>query len=183
MLNQESLVDIHVLHQQGHSIRAISRQLGIARNTVRNYLRDIARTPVYGPRQERPSKLDPFKSYIHERIEAAKPYWIPGAVLFREIETLGYDGKEGIVKIYIRQFKPKTEEDVVRFETAPGQQMQVDFTTIRRGRYKLKAFVATLGFCRATYVRFSTHEKQEDWIDGIREALHYFDGVPVDNNA
>ncbi|KKO47491.1 transposase, partial [Arsukibacterium sp. MJ3] len=157
MLNQESLVDIHVLHQQGHSIRAISRKLGIARNTVRNYLRDIARTPVYGPRQERPSKLDPFKSYIRERIEAAKPHWIPGTVLCREIETMGYDGKEGIVKIYIRQFKPKTEEDVIRFETPPGQQMQVDFTTIKRGRYKLKAFVATLGFCRATYVRFSTH--------------------------
>ncbi len=53
MLNQESLADIHVLHQQGHSIRAISRQLGIARNTVRSYLRDIARTPNYGPRPER----------------------------------------------------------------------------------------------------------------------------------
>ena len=178
MLNQESLVDIHVLHQQGHSIRAISHQLGIARNTVRSYLRDIARTPNYGPRPERPSKLDPFKPYLRERIEAAKPYWIPGAVLFREIETQGYDGKEGIVKIYIRQFKPKTAEEVVRFETAPGQQMQVDFTTIKRGRFKLKAFVATLGFSRGSYVRFSTHEKQEDWITGIREALHYFGGVP-----
>lgn len=171
-------MDIHVLHQQGHSIRAISRQLGIARNTVRSYLRDIARTPNYGPRPERPSKLDPFKPYLRERIEAAKPYWIPGAVLFREIETQGYDGKEGIVKTYIRQFKPKTEEDIVRFETAPGQQMQVDFTTIKRGRFKLKAFVATMGFSRGSYVRFSTHEKQEDWITGIREALHYFGGVP-----
>ena len=104
-------MDIHVLHQQGHSIRAISRQLGIARNTVRCYLRDIARTPNYGPRPERPSKLDPFKPYVRERIEAAKPYWIPATVLLREIQTQGYDGKEGILKIYIRQFKPKAEED------------------------------------------------------------------------
>lgn len=178
MLNQESLVDIHVLHQQGHSIRAISRQLGIARNTVRNYLRDIARTPTYGPRDERPSKLDPYKDYLRSRIDAAKPHWIPGTVLFREIEAMGYDGKEGIVKIYIRRFKPKIDDAVVRFETPPGQQMQVDFTTIRRGRHKLKAFVATLGYCRATYVRFSTHERQEDWITGIKEALHYFGGVP-----
>jgi transposase len=178
MLNQESLVDIHVLHQQGHSIRAISRQLGIARNTVRCYLRDIARTPNYGPRPERPSKLDPFKPYVRERIEAAKPYWIPATVLLREIQTQGYDGKEGILKIYIRQFKPKAEEDVVRFETAPGQQMQVDFTTINRGHAKLKAFVATMGYSRGTYVCFSTHEKQDDWINGIREALHYFGGVP-----
>lgn len=58
-------MDIHVLHQQGHSIRAISRQLGIARNTVRCYLRDIARTPSYGPRPDRPSKLEPFKPRLN----------------------------------------------------------------------------------------------------------------------
>lgn len=178
MLNQESLVDIHVLHRQGHSIRAISRQMGIARNTVRSYLRDLARTPAYGPRADRASKLDPFKPYLRDRIEAAKPYWIPATVLYREITTQGFDGKEGIVKNYLRQFKPNTEEEVVRFETPPGQQMQVDFTTIRRGHNKLKGFVATLGFSRASYVRFSTHERQEDWLFGIEEALHYFGGVP-----
>jgi transposase len=178
MLNQESLVDIHVLHRQGHSIRAISRQMGIARNTVRSYLRDLARTPAYGPRAGRSSKLDPFKPYLRDRIEAAKPYWIPATVLYREITTQGFDGKEGIVKNYLRQFKPDTAEEVVRFETPPGQQMQVDFTTIRRGHSKLKGFVATLGFSRASYVRFSTHERQEDWLLGIEEALHYFGGVP-----
>jgi transposase len=178
MINQESLVDIHVLHRQGNSIRAISRQLGIARNTVRSYLRDLARTPEYGPRADRSSKLDSFKPYLRERIEAAKPYWIPATVLYREITTQGFQGKEGIVKNYIRQFKPDTQEEVIRFETPPGQQMQVDFTTIRRGRNKLKGFVATLGHSRASYVRFSAHERQEDWLVGIEEALHYFGGVP-----
>lgn len=178
MLNQESLVDIHVLHRQGHSIRAISRQMGIARNTVRSYLRDLARTPAYGPRSDRASKLDPFKPYLRDRIEAAKPYWIPVTVLYREITTQGFDGKEGIVKNYLRQFKPNTQEEVVRFETPPGQQMQVDFTTIRRGHNKLKGFVATLGYSRASYVRFSTHERQDDWLLGLEEALHYFGGVP-----
>lgn len=171
-------MDIHVLHRQGHSIRAISRQMGIARNTVRSYLRDLARTPAYGPRATRVSKLDPFKPYLRDRIEAAKPYWIPVTVLYREITTQGFDGKEGIVKNYLRQFKPNTEEEVVRFETPPAEQMQVDFTTIRRGHNKLKGFVATLGYSRASYVRFSTHERQEDWLLGIEEALHYFGGVP-----
>ncbi len=171
-------MEIHVLHRQGHSIRAISRQLGIARNTVRNYLRDQARSPSYGPREERPSKLDPFKPYLLERIAAAKPYWIPATVLFREIKEQGFTGQEGIVKNYIRQFKPTLQEDVVRFETLPGQQMQVDFTTIRRGRSKLKAFVATLGYSRASFVRFSSHERQEDWLTGIEAALQYFGGVP-----
>jgi transposase len=124
--------------------------------------------------------LDPFKPYLRERIEAAKPYWIPAVVLCRELQIRGYDGQEGIVKNYVRQFKPITKEPVVRFETAPGQQMQVDFTTIKRGRNKLKGFVATLGYSRACYVCFSEYEKQEDWIAGIEGALNYFGGVSKD---
>jgi len=141
-------------------------------------LRDITRKPNYGPREPKPSKLDEFKPYLKERIDAAKPDWIPATVLFREIQAVGYDGKEGILKNYIRQFKSKKDEAIVRFETEPGQQMQVDFTTIRRGRSKLKGFVATLGYSRASYVRFSEYERQEDWLAGIEGALHYFGGVP-----
>lgn len=178
MLTQESLVDIYVLHRQGCSIRSIAKQLEISRNTVRRYLRDMAQSHRYGPRETRASKLDVFKPYLRDRIEAAKPYWIPATVLCREIQTQGYQGKEGIVKNYIRQFKPSTQDPVVRFETPPGQQLQADFTTIKRGKYKLKAFVATLGFSRASYVRFSEYEKQEDWLAGVEGALNYFGGVP-----
>lgn len=178
MINQELLVDIHVLRRQGQSIRKIAKELGLSRNTVRRYLRNIAQTPNYGPRDPRVSILDRFKPYLLERIDAAKPHWIPATVLCREIQAMGFDGKEGIVKLYIRQFKPKTEEPLVRFETAPGKQLQVDFTTIKRGKSKIKAFVATLGYSRASYVRFSQSEKQEDWLEGIEGALEYFGGVP-----
>lgn len=178
MLTQESLVEIHVLHRQGHSIRAIAKALRVSRNTVRKYLRDIAKTPTYKERPERASKLDPFKPYLMQRISAAKPDWIPATVLFREIQQQGFTGKEGILKNYLRPFKPQQPEPVVRFETPAGQQLQIDFTTIRRGRFKLKAFVATLGFSRASYVRFSEYERQEDWLLGIEAALDYFGGVP-----
>ena len=172
-------MEIHVLHRQGKGIRTIAKELNLSRNTVRRYLRDVAKTPKYPPRQPKLSKLEPFKPYLRQRIEAAKPHWIPATVLFREIQAQGYQGKDGILKNYLRPFKPKTEDDpVVRFETPPGQQMQADFTTILRGGKKIKAFVATLGYSRATYVRFSEHEKQEDWLDGIRGALQFFGGVP-----
>jgi transposase len=67
---------------------------------------------------------------------------------------------------------------VVRFETGPGQQLQADFTTIRRGRDRLLAFVATLGFSRATFVRFSASEQFVDWRSGLIAAFEYFGGVP-----
>lgn len=53
------------------------------------------------------------------------------------------------------------EEPVVRFETPPGRQMQAVFTTIRRGRDRLVAFVASLGYSRATYVQFGASEAFE----------------------
>lgn len=40
MLTQELLVDIHVRHQQGESIRSIAKALNVSRNTVRKYFRD-----------------------------------------------------------------------------------------------------------------------------------------------
>lgn len=178
MLTQETLVDIHVLHRQGNSIRAIAKELAVSRNTVRRYLRDLAAAPVYPDRAPRPTKLDPYKAYIADRIEAAKPHWIPASVLFEEIRARGYNGGLTRLRSYVAEFKITTNEPVVRFETPPGKQMQVDFTTISRNRVKIKAFVATLGYSRATYVRFSEHERQDDWLTGITEAFQYFGGVP-----
>jgi transposase len=166
MLNQEKLVDIHVLHRQGMSIRGIARELNLSRNTVRRYLRDAAKTPVYRQREAESSMLDAFKPYIQERITAAKPYWIPATVLFREVQEQGFQGKVGILRNHIRQFKQPVDEPIVRYETPPGKQLQVDFTTVRRGNCKLKAFVATLGYSRATYVLFSEREnaKKTGWL-------------------
>lgn len=56
--------------------------------------------------------------------------------------------------------------------------MQADFTTIRRGRDRLLAFVATLGYSRAAFVRFTDSERFEDWRDGLIGAFEYFGGVP-----
>jgi transposase len=71
-------------------------------------------------------------------------------------------------------------DPVVRFETAPGEQMQADFTTIRRGRFPLKAFVATLGFSRATFVRFTEREDSETLLSCLRQASQAFGGVTAE---
>jgi transposase len=48
---------------QGHSVRAIARELGLSRNTVRKFLRGA---PDLQPRPRRPSKLDPFAEQIRQ---------------------------------------------------------------------------------------------------------------------
>jgi transposase len=177
MLTQEQAVEIKVLARRGVAIREIARQLGCSRNTVKRYLKD-EQAARYGPRQPRPTKLDPFKAYILERIEAARPHWIPAAVLRRELEERGYRGGLTQLKMFIAPHKRSEPDPVVRFETPPGQQMQADFTHVRRGRDALLAFVATLGYSRASYVRFTTDETAATLCDCVREALAYFGGVP-----
>ena len=60
------------------------------RNTVRSYLRE-REARHYGPRRPRPTKVDPYKAYLLERIEAARPRWIPAVVLLREVRERGYE--------------------------------------------------------------------------------------------
>jgi transposase len=160
MLTQERAVEIRVLARQGLGIKAIARELELSRNTVRKYLRGEVVAPKYQRRSPgRPSKLEPFKSYLQRRVESARPHWIPATVLIREIRERGYLGGISQLKAFLVQFKRREIEPVVRFETPPGKQMQVDFTTIRRGRAPLKAFVATLGYSRASFVRFSCQQR------------------------
>lgn len=178
MLTQELFVDILVLSRQGHGIKSIARQLGISRNTVKKYLQHSDVLPVYKQRQPRETKLSPFHDIIKQRIEQAKPDWIPAVVLLREIQALGYSGGISQLRSFTAPLRPHPcDEPVVRFETDPGQQMQIDFTIIRRGEHTLKAFVATLGYSRASFVKFYDNERSEAWLDGIREAFVFFGGV------
>jgi transposase len=67
-----------------------------------------------------------------------------------------------MLKTFVASLRPTTAADpVVRFETDPGEQMQVDWAVIRRGSNRLSVFVATLGWSRATYVEFVTDERVE----------------------
>jgi len=178
MLKEEGVVEIKILKRQGYSIRGIARELGISRNTVREYLR-TGKQPVYSSRPTRETLVDAFKPYIQERVAAAKPNWIPATVIEREIRALGYQGGIRTLRNYLAELKPKTKLDpVVRFETKSGQQMQVDWGVFRRGKAPLSAFVATLGFSRYSYVEFVTNERFETLKACHENAFAYLQGVP-----
>ena len=178
MHSLETVVEIKVLARQGKSIKEIQRELGVSRNTVRKYLRS-EEVPRYGPRAPRPTKLDPYKGYLLERIAAASPDWIPATVLLREIQAEGYPGGITQLKAFLAERKPRpAAEPLIRFETEPGQQMQVDFVVLRRGRERLSAFVATLGHSRLSFVHFVTDEQIQTVLGCLRLAFEAFDGVP-----
>ncbi len=177
MLTQEQAVEIRVMARRGEGVRSIAKQLGCSRNTVRRYLREEG-AKRYRPRAKRACKLDAYRSYLSERLEQARPRWIPATVLLREIRGRGYDGGISQLKVWLAPFKRIEPEPVVRFETAPGVQMQADFTHVRRGRDRLIALVATMGYSRAAFVKFTTSEDTATLCAGLREAFDYFGGVP-----
>jgi len=171
-------VEIHVLHRQGKSIREIARATGASRNTVRAVLRGKA-DERYGPRSPRPTNLDPHKEYLSARLKAAGEIRLSAVVLLREIRERGYAGGITQLKEYLRIMRPRPEpEPIVRFETPPGKQLQIDFVVVRRGPSPLRVFTAELGYSRYPYAEFTDNERAETLIACLERALHWFGGVP-----
>lgn len=178
MLGGELALEIRVLGKHGKGVREIAREMGVSRNTVRRYLRD-PEAARYRPRPPRPGKLAPFEGYIAARIASAAPDRLEATVLLRELRERGYEGGYTILKDHLVRLRPAAgPEPVVRFETAPGEQMQVDWATIRRGADRLSVFVATLGWSRAAYVEFVPDERLETLLACHEHAFLAFGGVP-----
>jgi len=179
MLTKEAIMEIKILSRQGKSIRAIGKELGISRNTVRRYLRGeaVKKPDRKGP--GRPRKLAPYEDWLQRRVEGAKPIRIPATVLHREIVAMGYDGTERTVRRFVATLYPDPPpEPVIRFETAPGHQAQMDWGEYRLGKRKVYAFVGVLGYSRWLYVEYVDSMRSEVLVACHRNMLADFGGIP-----
>jgi transposase len=173
--------DIQEFKRQGLSISQISALTGFNRRTVRKYLQEPA-TPSYGPRAPRCTKLDPYKTYLHERLAAG--VW-NAVVLLRELKERGYTGGYTVLTDYLHPLREQAGTVAVRrFETAPGQQAQVDWgelgtLTLPDGTVqKLHAFVMTLGHSRAMFCDIATDMKMPTFLRMHEAAFAYLGGIP-----
>jgi len=89
---------VQALHRQGVSLIKIAAQLGLARNTVRTYVRQPPDPTAPKPRPLRASQLDPYEAHLLKR-------WREGcrnaALLHREISEMGYPGAQTMVRAYL----------------------------------------------------------------------------------
>lgn len=178
MLGIEDMLQIKILHQQGYSNRKIAKQLGLSRNTVKRYLASMDKEPTYKARPIVKGKLTDYSDYLQQRQQAASPDWIPATVLYREISGQGYQGSLSLLRQYLRGLKTAAKDKpLIRFETPPGKQMQVDWAEFNRGHHRLSALIATLGYSRMSYVEFVNNQRLDTLLRCLLNAFDYFGGV------
>jgi len=127
----------------------------------------------------RKSKLDRYKPVIDRLLAAG--VW-NAAVILREIQEQDYSGQASILRDYIRPKRPlRQARATVRFETAPGEQLQNDwakYRTLLAGRAQEVHFaVNTLGYSRRFHFVAMACEDAEHTYESLIQSFEYFGGV------
>jgi len=133
-MKEELHNEIIRLHRSGCSIRAIARRLGISRHQVSRILESHVRARAEGdsqlsrPKKSRASCLDEHLSTLRQLLQRYPD--ITAVRMHEELRKLGFGGGYNTVKRKLRGLRGRqVPAPVQRFETGPGQQAQMDYST------------------------------------------------------
>lgn len=182
-MTEEQRNKIIRLHNSGWSQRRISRLLGVSRGSVVRVLAAVAEQRREGahhpelprPKKSRPSLLDPFDDFIAALLETYPD--LTAVRLLEELRDKGFTGGYSIVKDHLQRRRPRPDRPLVmRFETGPGVQAQMDYSTytvaFRSGTRRVHAFSYILSWSRRQYVHFV---ERQDFATTVREHVNAFD--------
>jgi len=134
-----------------------------------------------GKKREYPSKLDPFKQIIQDKLKIG----CTAKSIFYFIQKKGFTGKYSIVKTYCRNVKKdETKKATIRFETNPGLQAQVDWKeeltliSSKGEPFKIDIFLMLLGYSRKKYIELTLDRNQDTLMNAMVRGIKYFEGVP-----
>lgn len=178
---ESRIMDAKTLRKAGHKQHEIAEQLGVSSRTIRNYLNGYG-DKYKTNRSNKQSKLDNFKAYILDQIETNHD--INSQLIYEDIIKQGYTGQKSLFYKFTKKVKDRIKRKiVVRFETIPGLQAQVDwkelgYKTLATGRVKLYAFMMVLGYSRKPFTMITTSMKSNVLLKCHIEAFKYFNAVP-----
>jgi transposase len=186
MYGREQRVLLRHYLERGLSKAEVARTLGVSRRTVYHWIetgqldRDLDQAPVrYTPRPPVARKLDAFAAIIEARLTEFPK--LTATRLFAEIRAAGYAGGYTQLKEYVREVRPAPPADpVVRFETPPGQQAQVDFAEFHLPWGKRYALLVVLGYSRLLWLQFYSRQTMALLMGGLEQAFGFFGGVPAE---
>jgi transposase len=203
-LAMQVIVDIIYRLRAGQSLRALHRDTGHSRDTLRQYRRlaqehgfldphqplpepaqvQAALAPLLRPPRPQSSSLEPYREVVAALLDQGVEMV---AIHQRLVRHHDYRGSYSAVRRFVHQLRPPSPDVVVRLETPPGLQAQVDFGGAGRMKDaagKLRSaycFVMTLSSSRHQYVEFVCDQRMETWIGCHRRAFASFGGVPKES--
>ena len=193
------------LHSQGRSKLLISQQTGIARNTIKKYIKEFNHSGLSFKEVNELSDKDLEDLFIHPD---EKPLKEKHKILFnlfplydkelrkkgitRQIVWTKYkqEHPDGLGRSqfnhYFSQWK-KQVNPTMRMEHKAGDKLYVDFAGDKlqiidkqTGEIQdVEVFVAILGASQLTYAEAVMTQQKEDFIGACENALHYYGGVPA----
>lgn len=185
------MVDIEFIRKkhlvEGWSIRRISRNLDVSRQSVRKALA-TADEPRYRLNKPRPCPvIDAYRRIIEEWLKAdqeapAKQRHTAKRIYDRLVDEYGFAGAESTVRRFVRLLRARTPEVFVPLTADWGEQAQVDWgqAVVRMNGQDTVAHLFCLRL-RASGVPFATAfptEKLEAFLAGHRAAFEWLGGVP-----
>ena len=182
MLKPDIVDLIRELAGQGLGSKRIARQAGVSRNSVRRYL--AGATVGF---QERPAARRLDDDAQHEVQRLFETVAEGNAVVVQQ--ELAKEGVDVDLRTLQRAVAPLRQAAraralaTVRFETKPGEQMQIDFgekvVAIAGTPVTVQLMTVVLGYSRRLYCRAFLAQRQDDWLEGIDDACRHFGGLPA----
>ena len=203
IITMSKLKQIIRLRKNGVALQTIAKGVGIARNTVKKYLRlievkgydyeDLLKKEdeqlealLADPddaSQERHEALIKLFPYIEKELQrTGVNRWI----MWGEYKDKNPDGYSyAHFCRYLREWRD-THSATLHFEHQPADKIFIDFAGKKlhwvnphTGEInEAEVYVALLGYSQLTYVQAVASQGKEDFIAATENALHYFGGVP-----
>ena len=186
--------DIIARWKNHQSVRRIAKDLHLGRAAIASVIRqhlaqtqspqpDSASAPpaCLGPVPlTRKSKLDPFLDPLKQLLERYPN--ITAQRAFEELGKFGYSGSYSTLRTYIKDHRTKPKAPVIRFETPPGAQAQMDWSTYtiefaQEGRRRVELFSYILGYSRRQYICFTERQDFETTVRQHVAAFEHLSGV------
>lgn len=187
MLCVDDYLQIRLLHRDGLSIRAIARQLGHGRETVKKALADgvprgyTRRAPPASP------KLGSFFAVIDQilqddRTAPPKQRHTAFRIFQRLREEHGYGGGYDQVRRYVQKHRRKEQETFVPLEVAPAERLECDFGHIQvdlpEGRREVPVLLLVWSYSHHAYAIALPNERWESILYGMVCGFEFFGAVP-----
>lgn len=190
MLVMETIRKIRVRHRNGESIRKISRDMHISRNTTRKFLRSgELKDPSYTRIKTNYPQLGPYIDEVNQLLKEDRkaPRTRTMRSIYEILEDRGFKGSYSAVCKYIRRVQEERSSASCKGAFIPlhfesGEAYQFDWSTqvIQLGCEMVKIKVAHFVLCYSR-MKFSYAypcETQEMVFDAHVRAFEYFGGIP-----